>query len=54
MPQYFEYVFAAYAIWFAAFAAYFGHLFLRTRRSARGLRALENLPGESEAGAKPR
>ena len=41
MPKYFEYVFSAYTIWFVAFAAYFIHLVLKSRRISR---ALERLP----------
>ncbi len=49
MPKYFEFVFSAYAIWIVVFGAYFTHLFLRTRRVKRALRALQDLPGETRA-----
>ncbi len=51
MPKYFEFVFTAYAIWIVVFVAYFAHLFLRSRRAARALRALEDNAGEP--GAQP-
>ena len=40
MPKYFEYVFSAYTIWIVAFAVYFVHLFLKSRRISRALERL--------------
>ncbi|MCZ6472193.1 MAG: hypothetical protein O7E56_15775 [SAR324 cluster bacterium] len=44
MPKYFEYVFAAYAIWIGGFGFYLAHLYRKSRRIAR---ALQQLPEES-------
>ena len=47
MPKYFEFVFAAYAIWVVSFAVYFVHLFLKSRRAERALKSLAGSGGES-------
>ncbi len=42
MPKYFEFVFAAYAIFVGVFVWYLAYLFLKSRRIER---ALQRLPG---------
>ena len=53
MPKYFEFVFAAYAIWIGVFVFYFAHLYLRTRRTARTLAGLGARKDASPASPPP-
>ena len=51
MPKNFEYVFAAYGIWVAAFGVYFTHLLRRSRQLSRSLSALRSGKASNASGS---
>ncbi len=48
MPKHFEYVFAAYGIWFGTFAVYLAYLWHRSRRVRASLLRMDTSRTHSE------
>ena len=51
MPKYFDFVFAAYAIWIGVFAIYLLMLFRRSRRNRAALETLRETPSRPDSRA---
>ena len=51
MPNYFEFVFAAFAIFVGVFVCYLAYLFLKSRRIERALKRLPS--GKTPQGGAP-